>query len=106
MNISLLLIIVLIALLFLNFKLKFMMEDPTQVYLSQTNEICEKLKRVNDENCDLKERLKQSQDEVVFLTANINELTSTVEQENLKNSTCLLSIKEINKLKIEMFALQ
>lgn len=34
---TLLLIIVLIALLFLNYKLKFTMSDPTEVYLTQTN---------------------------------------------------------------------
>jgi hypothetical protein len=39
MNISLLLIILLIVLLVLNFKIKFMAEDPTQMYLSQTNDI-------------------------------------------------------------------
>jgi len=43
MNISLLLIITLVLLLFLNFKLKFMVSDPTELYLSQTTDLRNKI---------------------------------------------------------------
>ena len=65
------------------------------------------LKRVNDENSDLKIRFKQSQDEVAFLTSHINELTATIEQEHLNTSMpSKETIKEIKMLKCEMFTLQ
>jgi hypothetical protein len=43
MNISLLLIIALALLLFLNFKLRFMVSDPTELYLSKTSELRNKI---------------------------------------------------------------
>jgi hypothetical protein len=50
--------------------------------------------------------LKLSQEKIKFLQNNINEMTSSISQDNIKSSAAILTITEINKLKYEIFALQ